>query len=159
MKRLTLTVLCLMLLCLTACGGGDKPAAKKAMPSEVFGSMEEQVSFPGTMIRLGDEDLLNTFGFEAGDFEDYVYAVCEDGLLAETVVLIRVKDGTDTAPIKEKLEKYVEEQTMNYDAYLPEQAKVARQSVVAAKDGNVYLIMSSQVKELKRIAKDMLGAE
>ena len=48
---------------------------------------------------------------------------------------------------------------MNYDAYLPEQAKVARQSVVAAKDGNVYLIMSSQVKELKRIAKDMLGAE
>ncbi len=148
-----------MLLCLTACGGGDKNATKKAMPSEVFGSMEEQVSFPGTMVRLGDEDLLNTFGFEAGDFEDYVYAVCEDGLLAETVVLIRVKDGTDTAPIKEKLEKYVEEQTMNYDAYLPEQAKVARQSVVAAKDGNVYLIMSSQVKELKRIAKDMLGAE
>ena len=68
MKRTLALLLILIMICLTACGEKEKkPTAeaeaetKPATPSEVFAKMEEQVAFPGAMLKLVDEDLLNTF--------------------------------------------------------------------------------------------------
>lgn len=157
MKRITVLLSVLMMLCLTACGGKEATPQKSASPSEVFAKMEEQVTFPDAMVQLGDEDLLNMFGFSADDFEEYVYAICEDGLLAETIVLIKVKEGKDTGAIRDTLNDYAKDQTMMFEQYVPEQAKVAGQAEVVVNGRYVYLIMSSKVKELKKIAKDMIG--
>lgn len=163
MKRTLALLLILIMICLTACGGKEKkPTAeaeaetKPATPTEVFAKMEEQVAFPGAMLKLVDEDLLNTFGFEAGNFEEYVYAQCEDALLAETVVLVKVKDGTDTEAVKQKLDGYVTDQTLMFESYIPEQAVVAKKSVVGVKGGFVYMLMSSKVSELEKIVNDMV---
>ena len=167
MKRTLALLLILIMICLTACGGKEKKPAseagteaeaetKPATPSEVFAKMEEQVTFPGAMLKLADEDLLNTFGFEAGSFEEYVYAQCEDALLAETVVLVKVKDGTGTEAVKQKLDGYVNDQTLMFESYIPEQAVIAKKSVVDVKGSFVYMIMSSKVSELEKIVNDMV---
>ena len=79
-----------------------------------------------------------------------------DVLLAENIILIKVKDGQDVNAVKTKLEKFVTEQTAVFSSYVPEQSKIAEKSVVAVKGNYVYLIMSSKVSELKKIATDMI---
>lgn len=161
MKRIAVLLTVLAMILLTACGAGDKtPAPKKDVTlTEVFSKMEEQASFPGEMVKLGDEDLLNTFGFEASSFSEYVFAVCEDALLAETVLLIKVNEGTDTGAIRETMNRYIEDQTMMFNSYVPDQGKVAEDAVVVEKGRYICLLMSSKVKDLKKTAADMLGTE
>lgn len=163
MKRIAVLLTVIMMLCLTACGSEEekKPAApdKEVTLAEVYTKMEEQVSFPGEMVKLGGEDLLNTFGFEASVYDEYVYAVCEDALLAETVLLLKVREGTDIDAVKETLNRYIEDQTMMFNSYVPDQGKVAGDAVVVGKGNVICLLMSSQVKDLKKIAADMLGTE
>ena len=114
MKKITALSLIVIMLCLTASGKKDveKPAAKAATPSEVYAKMEEQVTFPEPMVKLSDEDLLNTFGFETAGFDEYVYAICENILLAENIVLVKVKDEAVAEKVKQKLSEYVNDQTM-----------------------------------------------
>lgn len=159
MKKITALSLIVIMLCLTACGKKDeeKPAAKAATPSEVYAKMEEQVTFPEPMVKLSDEDLLNTFGFETAGFDEYVYAICENILLAENIVLIKVKDEVVAEKVKQKLSEYVNDQTMMLESYVPEQAVIAKKSVVGVKGNFVYMIMSSKVSELEKIVNDMVG--
>ena len=160
MKKAVLLLTVLMMILLTACGAEEeKPARKDASPSEVYAKMLEQVAFPGEMVKLADEDLLNTFGLEASQFEEYVYAVCEDALLAETVLLIKVKDGTDKSAVKETMNRYIEDQTLMFNSYVPEQGKVAGDAVVVENGSCICMLMLSKVSELKKIAADMLGAK
>ena len=161
MKLIAVLLTVLAMILLTACGAGDEtPAPKKDVTlTEVFSKMEEQASFPGEMVKLGDEDLLNTFGFEASSFSEYVFAVCEDALLAETVLLIKVNEGTDTGAIRETMNRYIEDQTMMFNSYVPDQGKVAEDAVVVEKGRYICLLMSSKVKDLKKTAADMLGTE
>ena len=108
-------------------------------------------------VKLSDEDLLNTFGFETAGFDEYVYAICENILLAENIVLIKVKDETAAEKVKQKLSEYVNDQTMMLESYVPEQAVIAKKSVVGVKGNFVYMIMSSKVSELEKIVNDMVG--
>lgn len=162
MKKLTaLLLIVMMLLCLAACGKKDEKeaAAKPATPQEVYAKMEEQVTFPEKMVRLSDEDLLNTFGFETENFEEFVYVICENILLAENIVLVKVKDGVDPETVKKTLSEYVSDQTMMLESYVPEQAVVAKKSVVGVKGDFVYMIMSSKVTELEKIVNEMVTAK
>ena len=71
-------------------------------------------------------------------------------------MLIKVKDGADTEAVKQKLDGYVTDQTLMFESYIPEQAVVAKKSVVGVKGGFVYMLMSSKVSELEKIVNDMV---
>ena len=152
MKKITALLLILAIACgLCACG------SKQSAPvSEVYAKMIADVQFPTEMLKMDDDFFVNTFGFELGNFEEYVFAKGEDVLLAENIIIIKVKDGQDVNAIKTKLEKFVTEQTAVFSSYVPEQSKVAEKSVVAVKGNYVYMLMSSKVAELKKIAADMI---
>ena len=46
---------------------------------------------------------------------------------------------------------------MMLESYVPEQAVIAKKSVVGVKGNFVYMIMSSKVSELEKIVNDMVG--
>ena len=124
--------------------------------SSVYDKMISDVKFPTEMLKMDDEYLEMQFGFNAADFDEYVYAQGEDTLLAETILLIKVKDSKNVNTVKESLENYLSDQTTLLNSYVPEQGKIAEKSVVGVKGNCVYLLMSSQVASLKKIAADMI---
>lgn len=124
--------------------------------SSVYDKMISDVKFPTEMLKMDDEYLEMQFGFNAADFDEYVYAQGEDTLLAETILLIKVKDSKNVNTVKESLENYLSDQTTLLNSYVPEQGKIAEKSVVGVKGNCVYLLMSSQIASLKKIAADMI---
>ena len=67
-----------------------------------------------------------------------------------------MKDSKNVNTVKESLENYLSDQTTLLNSYVPEQGKIAEKSVVGVKGNCVYLLMSSQVASLKKIAADMI---
>ena len=124
--------------------------------SDVYAKMKAEVAFPTEMLKMDDDYFVMQFGFNPADFEEYVYAQGEDSLLAESIVLIKVKNGVNAGAVREKLEKYVSEQTTMFNSYIPEQGKVAGESVIVAKGSYVCMLMSSKVSELKKIVTEMI---
>lgn len=131
-------------------------SAKSQTLNDVYAKMKSDVTFPTEMLKMDDEYLEMQFGFNSADFEEYVYVQGEDTLLAETILLIKVKDAKNVASVKEMLENYVFDQTTLLKSYVPEQGKIAEKSVVVANGKYVYMLMSSQVAALKKIAADMI---
>ena len=76
-------------------------------------------------------------------------------MLAENIIIIKVKDGTDTAAVKTKLDKFVTEQTSIFASYAPAQSKIVEGSIVAVKGNLVYLLMSSKAAELKTVIESL----
>ena len=71
--------------------------------------------------------------------------------------MVKVKDEAAAEKVKQKLSEYVNDQTMMLESYVPEQAVIAKKSVVGVKGNFVYMIMSSKVSELEKIVNDMVG--
>ena len=123
---------------------------------DVYARMESEVNFPTHMLKMDGDYFVMQFGFNLEDFDQYIYSQGEDILLAETVILIKAKNGSDMNKIKQKLENFVSDQTTVFNSYIPEQGKVAEKSVVEVKGNYAYLLMSSKVSELKKIAQEMI---
>lgn len=132
-------------------------SSKGTSLNAVYDKMIADVKFPTEMLRMDDEYLEMQFGFNAADFDEYVYAQGEDTLLAETILLIKVKDPKSVNAVKETLENFVSDQTTLLKSYVPEQGKIAEKSVIVL-NGNCYvcMLMSSQVAALKKIATEMI---
>ncbi len=105
---------------------------------------------------MEDDYFVNQFGFDLSEIEEYVYAASENALLAENIIIIKVKDAADTVRVKAKLDEYVSEQITVLNSYLPDQGKVAEASVVDVRGDVVYLLMSSKVDELNEIMTEAL---
>ena len=114
---------------------------------EIYTQMIENVELP-TMIRLEEEYIMNYYGIDLSTVEEYVFASAEDILLAENIILIKMKDGENKEDIVTLLENMVEQKKSEFESYLPEQAKVVEKSEVISKGNYIILLISSQ--------KDML---
>lgn len=114
---------------------------------EIYTQMIENVELP-TMIRLEDDYITNYYGLELSTFEEYVFAVAEDALLAENIILIKMKDGESNEAVANLLENIVEQKKSEFESYLPEQFKIVEKSEVVINENYIVLIISSQ--------KDML---
>ncbi|MBP5184927.1 MAG: DUF4358 domain-containing protein [Lachnospiraceae bacterium] len=152
MKRTILLILvAAMVLGLCACG--SKPEVPVA---DVYERMAKEVKFPTEMLKMDDSIIIRDFGFDLDTFEEYLYMKAEDVLFAENIMLIKVKDAKDVDAVKEKLEKFVKEQATLLNGYMPDQGKIAEKGIVVAKGRYVYLLMSSEVNALKKIAAEMI---
>ncbi len=154
MKKITALLLVLVTVCgLCACGG--KPESNVSV-KDVFAKMKSDVAFPTEMMETDADYIKNQLGLDVNDYEEFIFAAGEDILMAEKIILVKLKDSKDADTVKTKLEKYAKEQAIVFNGYVPEQGKVAESAVVVAKGKYVYLLMSSQVNALKKIASDMI---
>ena len=83
--------------------------------------------------------------------EEYVFSMSEDATQAETVVLMKAKDGADTGEIVSALETVVDEKKNEMENYLPEQFEIVEKSEVKTRDRYVWLVISQQADAITDI--------
>lgn len=153
MKKSILVFLVSLLLggCIFAgcgAGGNKEQATVDKTLEEIYTQMIDNVEMP-TMVRMDEEYITNYFGIDLTAFDEYVFAAAEDALLAENIILVKVKDGQSNEPVVEILEKIIKQKKAELESYLPEQFKIVEKSSVVTKGNYVILIISSKKSELE----------
>lgn len=132
------------------CGasGNKKEVTVDKTLEEVYTQMIDNVEMP-LMVRMDEDYITNYYGIDLTAFDEYVFAAAEDVLLAENIILVKVKDGQSTEPVVSILEKIIKQKKAELESYLPEQFKIVEKSSVVTKGNYVILIISSKKGELE----------
>ena len=115
---------------------------------EIYTQMINNVEMP-LMVRMDEEYITNYYGIDLNAFDEYVFVAAEDALLAENIILVKVKDGQSKESIVNILEKIIKQKKAELESYLPEQFKIVEKSSVVTKGNYVILIISSKKGELE----------
>ena len=154
MKK-TIAAVLAIIMCLAAFTGCNEKKEPVSV-STVFEKMISDVTFPAGMMKMDAEYTENQFGFNMDDFEEFVFAKSEDLLLAEFILIFKVKDEKNADAVKTKLDKFLSEQTTVFASYVPEQEAVLKKAVVEKRGNIVFLLSSEKVSELKKIADEYI---
>lgn len=137
--------------CLFVGCGSDKNQKEVTVTKsleEIYTKMVESVEMP-QMVLMDEDYITNYYGIDLTAFDEYVFAAAEDVLLAENIILVKVKDGQSTEPVVSILEKIIKQKKAELESYLPEQFKIVEKSSVVTKGNYVILIISSKKGELE----------
>ncbi len=115
---------------------------------EIYTQMTENVELPA-MLRLEDDYITNYYGADLSTFEEYVFAAAEDALLAENIILVKMKEGNSNEAVVKLLESIIKQKKSELQNYLPEQFKIVEKSEVVTNGDYIVLIISSQKDALE----------
>ena len=147
---------------LTGCGTKTAPSAETQVSevqekaqetktvNEIYQEITEQVSLESPAC-MKDDFISNYYGIDVSTLEEYVFSMSEDATQAETVVLMKAKDGADTGEIVSTLETVVDEKKNEMENYLPEQFEIVEKSEVKTRDRYVWLVISQQADAITDI--------
>lgn len=139
-------------LCLFAgCGdksGDDKSTEITQTLEEIYTQMEENVEL-SPMLKLEDDYITNYYGVDLETFDEYVFRTAENALLAETIIMVKMKDGESSESVVKLLENIIKQKKAELENYLPEQFKIVEKSKVTTNGNYVILIISSKKAELE----------
>ena len=155
--RKTAVILSAVML-LTGCGAKTAPSAEPQASevqetktvNEIYQEITEQVSLESPVC-MDDDFISNYYGIDVSTLEEYVFTMSEDATQAETVVLMKAKDGADTGEIVSALETVVDEKKNEMENYLPEQFEIVEKSEVKTRDRYVWLVISQQADAITDI--------
>jgi len=151
MKKFALLLITLLgLFAVTGCGNSsaDTPAPVTQSLEEIYTQMLENVDMP-VMVRMEDDYIINYYGVDLSSFEEYVFATAENALLAENIILVKMKEGQSNESIVKLLENIIQQKKNELESYLPEQFKIVEKSSVEIRDNYVILLISSKKSELE----------
>ena len=147
---------------LTGCGTKTAPSAETQVSevqekaqetktvNEIYQEITERVSLQSPVC-MKDDFISNYYGIDVSTLEEYVFSMSEDATQAETVVLMKAKDGADTGEIVSALETVVDEKKNEMENYLPEQFEIVEKSEVKTRDRYVWLVISQQADAITDI--------
>lgn len=143
------------LLLLPGCGNSKTQETEIESLSALYEQMIAGVELP-SMIQMEEDYITNYYGIDLSTFEEYVFAAAEDALLAENIILLKLKDGEDNSSIVALLETMIKQKKFELESYLPEQYKIVEKSSVATSGNYVVLIISSQKEALEEYLPEAL---
>lgn len=122
---LILFVLSLMLSgCKSQSDGAKKSAGATAAPSltcKDYADRLQSAAEYGEMTDANEKYLEKYLLISASDLEDFAFRRDNDGASPEMILILKVKSGADQAKIKKAVQEYLEERTLQYRDYQPEQ--------------------------------------
>ncbi len=156
-KRSLLLCLCALLftLMMTACGKEENNTPVPPL-TDLYTQMTTEVEFPATMLLLDDDYITNFYGVELSTLEEYVFATAEDALHADTVILVKMKEDESTEDLVTLMNNLVKDKKAQMQDYLPDQYKIVEKAVVKTEGSYAYLIISSEVDALAKIAANAI---
>ena len=149
-KLLSLLLLAVMILTLSACGGGDKQSAKSADLKAVLAKF----TFDGEMLEMDENDMLDVYGIQAADMKQFAAAVNTSGIDCDEVVLVEAKDADAASRVKEALDKRYQAKLNETKDYLPDEYTKISACKVEISGRYVSMIVSADAEELTRLYKD-----
>lgn len=151
-KTLRMLAAMLMAFCLFAgCAGGEQTADNGGQEqnqtisarglNEIYDDILNLGILPEMYI-LEDAYIEGYYGIAPEDISEKVFAIADDSLLADTVIMLRVSESGDAAAIAERFRTVNNQRLAEMESYNPTQYERASKAVIEV-DGNcVYYIIT-----------------
>lgn len=110
------------------------------------------------LVEMKDNYIMNYYGIDVSNLQQYVFAQSEDPKSAETIIVFKCEDKTKRAEYKADVENALNqkyEELSNYN--LPDEAKLVKEAEVNSKGDIVYLVISDNAKDMNKIIKDSIS--
>ncbi len=147
-------LLAALCLCLTACGGEEKTADLDV--HEALAAMLEEAPIEEAM-ELTEADMLNFYGIEADQMDDFAAALCAVGIKADELVIVKAADEDSAAAVEALLQQRIENRKSEFQNYIPEEYEVLTHGTVARNGVYVRLIVSPQYEALEALYDGLLA--
>lgn len=123
--------------------------------SELYSQICSSVELVSPM-ELPQEYIENYYAIDLNKLEDYVFSIAEESTSAETIVIMKLKDASDSDSIVESIQLVVDEKKGEMENYLPEQYDLVARSTIQTKGSYVWLVISAHDKEINQIITDTI---
>lgn len=143
--RLAMLALCLIAL-LTGCAAKPEPRSLQ----DIWQTMLKADVLPD-MATVPEGMVLDFFGIEPDWYEEAVFMVARDSLLADEVVLIRARDDAAAKQIHQMLESRMEAKAAEARTYSPVQYAVISMGQVLIKGRELALLVCPEADTLLAI--------
>lgn len=123
--------------------------------SELYSQICSSVELVSPM-ELPQEYIENYYAIDLNKLEDYVFSIAEESTSAETIVIMKLKDASDSDSIVESIQLVVDEKKGEMENYLPEQYDLVARSTIQTRGSYVWLVISAHDKEINQIITDTI---
>ena len=142
-------------LCLSACGGGGKAAAKSYDPAATAQALLDSTAFTDTLDTLDKDTAAAMYGIDASTITDSaVYTSLSMG--AEEIAVLTLTDEAAAKTAKEALDKRVSDQITALESYMPGEVDKLNHAIVE-QTGNTALLVVAADADAARSVLDSLN--
>lgn len=139
---------------LTGCGAGTGNGGPS--PEEIYRTVQETAALPA-LVEMDEGFIRDYYGIEPEKLDGYVFALAEDPLSAETVIIMRARDPGDVESLRTAAASIGERKAAEMRSYeIPEQYQLAAASQVRAKGNYVYLVISQSAEAVEEVIRAAL---
>ena len=158
MKKTALIVslVCLALL-LSACTGESRPAAQatqEPLSCAAYADRVQQAVSGAAMADVNEKYLEKTLLIQASALSDWVFRRDGEGATPEMILVLQVRDASDLETVKKAVQEYLDERTLQYRDYQPEQLPKLENAKVLAKGGMVALCVTPDAEKARSALGD-----
>lgn len=123
--------------------------------SEIYDEITSQVELVQPML-VPDDFISSYYGIDLSALEEYVFSMSETAISAETVAILKAKEGVDPESLTSALQLVIDQKRAEMENYLPEQFQIVDASSVRVKGSYVYLVISENEASIVKIIEDGL---
>lgn len=157
-KYIYLVLSAVLLLALASCSGGKEEKDADFQVQDAMDAMLAQAPVDDPLT-LGESDMLDFFGIQSGDMEQFAAVTCANGISAQEIVLVKAADENSAKTVEEKLQNRLDSRRAEAKDYLPDQYAIMEQCQVKRDGLYVRLIISPEEKTLAEIYEGYLSGK
>lgn len=144
-----LIVFSTMLFVLTSC------SPKKSTDANIsIKEMDKKIKESIDMINmnLGDEEALkDLYDIDKDELEDFVLYTSSSNIKADELAILKVKDVEKVDEVKKNINRRIDEQTLKFQDYLPEEYYLIEKNILKSKDNYILFVVSEEAEDIEKI--------
>lgn len=158
MKKCFVVVLAGALMCLCACGGQKEPEYAQFSVQTVMDDMMTRVTVDDPFV-MNENDLLDFFGIQETDWEEFAAVTCGNGISAQEIVLVKAVDEDSAEAVQGKLDDRLESRAAQAKDYLPEEYEIIQACETTRHGVYVSMIVHPEHEELEELYLSYVNGE
>lgn len=161
MKRFTAIIAAVLAVCVLLCacsGGGESKKSAKPL-TDIWSSIKSEVSFSDFAEFTDAAKMKHYYGITEDMMDEFAGGVNSSGVNQEEIVLVKAKDESSAAQIKDKLDKRFDSKLNQNKNYNAEQAKMIEGCKVEQNGLYVTMIVSGNAGQITKIFKEQAAIE
>ena len=153
MKKIYAIILAaLMLLGMTACGGGETAPAKEMDMQQLYTAIQEAVQMP-EMLTLDEGLMLDYCGIRSEQVKQAVVVICADSLRTDELWLLEAVDEAAAKSLAELANTRLRKKGEESITYSPEQYAVVEKAELLQLGNYVILLVSPDSAAMAQVVK------
>lgn len=117
---------------------------------DIYDEISKDVELVSPM-EPSEDFILNYYGIDVNELDDYVFVVSEDATSAETIIIVKSSSKDIIASVNDNLEVLREDMLDELEDYLPEQYDIVEGSATVIKGDYIYLVISENEADIVNI--------